>query len=169
MDIFGLTCERRLWSYLPASPEGTGHPKQEVRMKRIIAIGLMAVVAGVALVAASGDAKEELIALDKKWGVAGMKADKATLETIYADDVLGVDGSGVTGKAENVAAPGNDDPNAKYEPTDFKVNMISEDVAVMTHGAEGHTSLHVWAKRDGKWQVVATASVPTADSPSTDR
>ena len=138
-------------------------------MKRFIVIGLVAVVAGVALVAASGDAKDELIALDKKWGVAGMTADKATLETIYADDVLAVDGSGVTGKAEAVADAGNDDPNAKYEPTDFKVNMISEDVAVMTHAVEGSTSLHVWAKRDGNWVVVATASVPTSDSPSTDR
>ncbi len=138
-------------------------------MKRFIVIGLVAVVAGVALVAASGDAKDELIALDKKWGVAGTTADKATLETIYADDVLAVDGSGVTGKAEAVAAPGNDDPAAKYEPTDFKVNMISEDVAVMTHAVEGSTSLHVWAKRDGNWVVVATAGVPTSDSPSTDR
>ena len=138
-------------------------------MKRFIVIGLVAVVAGVALVAASGDAKDELIALDKKWGVAGTTADKATLETIYADDVLVVDGSGVTGKAEAVAAPGNDDPDAKYEPTDFKVNMISEGVAVMTHAVEGSTSLHVWAKRDGNWVVVATAAVSTSDSSSTDR
>ena len=119
--------------------------------------------------AASGDAKDELIALDKKWGVAGTTADKATLETIYADDVLVVDGSGVTGKAEAVATPGNDDPDAKYEPTDFKVNMISEGVAVMTHAVEGSTSLHVWAKRDGNWVVVATAAVSTSDSSSTDR
>jgi ketosteroid isomerase-like protein len=138
-------------------------------MKGFIVIGLVAVVAGVALVAASGDAKDELIALDKKWGVAGTTADKATLETIYADDVLVVDGSGVTGKAEAVAAAGNDDPDAKYEPTDFKVNMISEGVAVMTHAVEGSTSLHVWAKRDGNWVVVATAAVSTSDSSSTDR
>ena len=98
-----------------------------------------------------------------------MKADKATLETIYADDVLDVTAQGVIGKAEAIAAPGSDDPNAKYEPTDFKVSMISEDVAVMTHAVEGSTSLHVWAKQDGNWVVVATAAVPKSDSPSTDR
>ncbi len=136
-------------------------------MKRFIVIGLVAVVAGVALVAA--EHKDELIALDKKWGVAGMKADKATLGAIYADDVIVVGGSGVSGKAEAVAASGTDDPDAKYEPTDFKVNMLSKDVAVMTHAVEGSTSLHVWAKRDGNWVVVATASVPKSDSPSTDR
>ena len=138
-------------------------------MKRFIAIGLVAVVAGVALVAAEHHEKDELIALDKKWGVAGMKADRDTLNAIYADDVLVVSGSGVSGKAEAVGAPGSDDPNAKYEPTDFKVNMISKDVAVMTHAVEGSTSLHVWANRDGNWVVVATAAVPTSDSPSTDR
>lgn len=138
-------------------------------MKRFIVIGLVAVVAGVALVAASHDAKDELIELDKKWGAAARTADKATLETILADDVLAMDESGVTGKAEAVAAAGNDDPDAKYEPTDFKVNMISEDVAVMTHAVEGGLSLHVWAKRDGNWVVVATAAVSTSDSSSTDR
>ena len=35
-------------------------------MKRFIVIGLVAVVAGVALVAASHDATDELIGLDKK-------------------------------------------------------------------------------------------------------
>ena len=138
-------------------------------MKRFVAIGLVAVIAGVALVAAEHHEKDELIALDKKWGVAGTTGDKATLEAIYADDVLDVTAQGVIGKAEAVSAPGADDANAKYEPTDFKVNMISEDVAVMTHAVEGSTSLHVWAKRDGSWVVVGTAAVPTSDSPSTDR
>jgi hypothetical protein len=138
-------------------------------MKKFIAIGLVAMVAGIALVAASGDAKEELISMDKKWGVAGIKGDKATLTEILADDLIGVDGSGTSGKAEALAAPGPDDPNAPYEPTDFQVLMLGESAAVMTHKVEGSTSLHVWAKRDGKWQVVATASVPMDDSPSTDR
>ncbi len=138
-------------------------------MKRFIVIGLVAVVAGVALVSASGDAKDELIGLDKKWGSAAMKADKATLEAIYADDVLDATAEGVIGKAEAVSAAEVDDANATYEPTDFKVNMITKDVAVMTHSVEGSTSLHVWAKRDGNWVVVGTAAVPMADSPSTDR
>ncbi len=138
-------------------------------MKRFIVIGLVAVVAGVVLVAAEHHEKDELIALDKKWGVAGMKADKATLGAIYADDVIVVGGSGVSGKAEAVADSGTDDPDAKYEPTDFKVNMLSKEIAVMTHQIEDSTSLHVWAKRDGNWVVVATASVPKSDSPSTDR
>jgi len=139
-------------------------------MKRFIVIGLMAVVAGVALVAASGDAKDELIALDKKWGKANIAGDKATLGMIYADDVMIVAGDGIVGKADAVeAADGADDPNAPYTAGDYKVMSLGDDAAVMTHTAEGHNSLHVWAKRDGKWQVVATAGVPADDSPSTDR
>ena len=40
---------------------------------------------------------------------------------------------------------------------------FGKDLAIMTHGTKGkdpHHSMHVWARRDGQWQVVATSSTP---------
>ena len=51
----------------------------------------------------------------------------------------------------------------QYEPTDYKVTFLSDDVAIMTHGTKGkdaHRSLHVWSHKTGQWKVVATSSTP---------
>ena len=130
-------------------------------MKSLYAFAFLAVVAGAAVVAAPLQDQDALIALDKQWGEAGMKDDKATLGTILADDSVSVDGPGVIGKAETIASNEPvDDPNASYEVGDYKVQFLGDETAVMTHSTPDHYSLHVWAKRGGNWQVVATASVP---------
>ena len=118
-------------------------------------------VAGAAVLATPLQEHDALIALDKQWGEAGMKGDTATLGTILADDVVSVDGTGAMGKAETIAAnEAVDDPNASYEVGDYEVKLLDDETAVMTHSTPDHYSLHVWAKRGGNWQVVATASVP---------
>ncbi len=130
-------------------------------MKRFYAFALLSVVAGAAVLAATLQEQDALIALDKQWGEAGMKGDTATLGTILADDVVSVDGTGAMGKAETIAAnEAVDDPNASYEVGDYEVKLLDDETAVMTHSTPDHYSLHVWAKRGGNWQVVATASVP---------
>ena len=37
---------------------------------------------------------------------------------------------------------------------------MGPDMAIMTHttkGADAHYSLHVWSRKDGAWQIVATS------------
>ena len=54
-----------------------------------------------------------------------------------------------------------------YEPTDYKVTFINPDTAVMTHGTKGadaHYSLHVWSRKGGAWQIVATSTTPAASA-----
>ena len=46
---------------------------------------------------------------------------------------------------------------------EYQVRFLDDETAVMTHRASApdpHWSMHVWAKRDGAWQVVATMSTP---------
>jgi hypothetical protein len=59
-------------------------------------------------------------------------------------------------------------------PDEYKFEMLSPDVVVMTHRGttkgmqhgkevtESHCSLHVFQKQGGKWQVVANAQLPIA-------
>ena len=62
--------------------------------------------------------------------------------------------------------------SATYTPDEYKFEMASSDVVVMTHRGttkgmkdgkevtESHRSLHVFQKNGGKWQVVANAQLP---------
>ena len=46
------------------------------------------------------------------------------------------------------------------QPTGFKVMFLNPDTAIMTHatkGADAHYSLHVWSRKGGTWQIVATS------------
>ena len=64
--------------------------------------------------------------------------------------------------------------NASYMADEYKFEMLSPDVVVMTHRGttkgiqngkeitESHRSLHVFQKLDGRWQVVANAQLPIA-------
>lgn len=108
------------------------------------------------------DTEQDLIKLDREWGVANLKADRATLEKIYASDVIGVFPQGIGSKPQMMEGlePAAD---TNYKTSDYKVMMLGSDTAIMAHnagsGETAHRSLHVWAKRNGTWQVVATASV----------
>lgn len=121
--------------------------------------------------------QQALIALDKQWGEAGSKGDSAALNKILADDFLAVGPKGEAfGKQEQIAAApsATNVQNASYAADEYKFEMLSPDVVVMTHRAtikgmqegkevtESHRSLHVFQKRSGQWQVVANAQLPIA-------
>ncbi len=127
------------------------------------------VVVGTLLVmftaSAGADDTDALIALDKQWGEGGVKGDTTMAAKLLADRVVSVTENGVRGKqgelADNEPAPAG----TRYEPTDFKVTFINSDTAIMTHGTKGdeaHYSLHVWSRKGGSWQVVATSTTPAA-------
>jgi hypothetical protein len=108
----------------------------------------------------AADDTETLIALDKQWGESAVKGDKTVSEKLLADKVVSVDESGVMGKqamlADLKAAPAG----TLYEPTGYKVTFLNPDTAIMTHstkGADAHYSLHVWSRKGGTWQIVATS------------
>ena len=106
---------------------------------------------------------EDLIALDKAWGSAQAAGD---VEAMLNTDMISVDGSGVSGKAAQLAAMA-EAPDEAYLSGDYKVRFIDDDTAVMVHSAGSgdslHWSMHVWQKNGDSWQVVASASIPAED------
>ncbi len=113
---------------------------------------------------ANADESDALVMLDKEWGQAD---SAAALESLLADDLVALDSDGVADKAQILEAADSDDaPTGPYVAGDYDVRFLGEDVAVMVHSAgapDPHWSMHVWQKRDGKWQVAATATVPIED------
>jgi len=84
-------------------------------------------------------------------------------EKLLADKVVSIDENGVVGKQGVLAATKPAPAVTRYEPTDFKVTFINPDTAIMTHGTKGadaHYSLHVWSRKGGTWQVIATSTTP---------
>jgi ketosteroid isomerase-like protein len=147
-------------------------------MKRILAITLFCTAVTLIASAQAGnvpkDVQQTLISLDKEWGNSG--TDTAKLNKIYGDNLIAVGTKGeAQDKKEIIAdnvATGTGVQNASYVADEYKFEMLSPDVVVMTHRGttkgmkdgkevtESHRSLHVFQKKDGRWQVVANAQVP---------
>jgi len=112
---------------------------------------------------ARADTTADLIALDKTWGETGIKGDAKGMEKLFAEKLVSVDQDGVRNKTQELAAVKPEPAGTTYAPTDYKVTMLGDDMAIMTHGTTGkdaHYSLHVWSKKSGQWKVVATSSTP---------
>ena len=131
-------------------------------MKRtLVLIGASSLFLGVLFTASAvASDTDDLIALDKKWGESGIKGDISVSEKLLSEQVVSVTPNGVRGKkgelADNQPPPGV----TKYEPTDYKVTFLNPDTAIMTHatkGGDAHYSLHVWSRKNGNWQIVATS------------
>jgi len=109
----------------------------------------------------AADDTNVLIALDKQWGESGVKGETTVAGKLLADEVVSVTAGGVRGKAGELADTKPEPAGTRYEPTDYKVTFINPDTAIMTHGTKGadaHYSLHVWSRKGGKWQIVATST-----------
>ena len=124
---------------------------------------LVAIATGLVMFAAAAYAADDtdaLIALDKQWGESAVKGDKTVSEKLLAEKVVSVDENGVMGKQAMLAALKAAPAGTHYEPTDYKVTFMNPDTAIMTHGTKGadtHYSLHVWSRKGGTWQIVATS------------
>jgi hypothetical protein len=123
----------------------------------------------------SNSAEQELISLDKEWGEAGLRGDATVLDRILADDFMGTTPTAVATKAQNIAEAKTNAPNitnATYTADEYTVRFLDKNTAVMTHRAvekglnkgkeytDQHRSIHVWVKRNGRWQVVASQATP---------
>ena len=146
-------------------------------MKRSLAITLLCTA--VALVASAQaqnvpkDLQQTLISLDKEWGEAG--GDTAKLDKIIGDNLLAVGTKGEAQDKQQLIADNKATSagvqNASYMADEYKFEMLSPDVVVMSHRGttkgmqngkevtESHRSLHVFQKRDGRWRVVANAQI----------
>lgn len=106
------------------------------------------------------DVSEDLIAMDKQWGMAGGPAG------FVAEDVIGIGPTGVVDFSDLVAdAAANANAGEEYVVSGYQVKFLSDNVAVMVHTAAGsdpHASLHVIQKQGDAWLVVATASAPSS-------
>jgi hypothetical protein len=113
-----------------------------------------------AAAAHAADDTDALIALDKQWGESTLTGDKTVSEKLLADKVVSVDENGMMGKKAMIADIKPAPAGTRYEPTDYKVTFMNPDTAIMTHatkGTDAHYSLHVWSRKGGTWQIVATA------------
>jgi len=111
----------------------------------------------------AADDTDALIALDKQWGESAVKGDTTVSAKLLADKVVSVTETGVRGKQAELADMKPEPAGTRYEPTDYKVTFINPDTAIMTHGTKGtdaHYSLHVWSRKGGKWQIIATSTTP---------
>ena len=147
-------------------------------MKRSLAITVLCTAVALAISAQAADVPKDvqqtLTSLDKQWGEAG--GDTAKLDKIIGDNLVAVGPKGeAQDKQQMIAATkatSSGTQNASYTPDEYKFEMLSPDVIVMTHRGttkgmqngkevtESHRSLHVFQKRDGHWQVVANAQLP---------
>jgi hypothetical protein len=140
----------------------------------IIACALMGVGVSTPAKNVPADVQKALIALDKEWGEAG--GDAAKLDKIIGDSALAIGPKGeAQDKQQLIAsnkAASTDVTNVAYTADEYKFDMPSSDVVVMTHRGttkgmqngkevtESHRSLHVFQKQNGRWQVVANAQLP---------
>jgi uncharacterized protein YcfJ len=147
-------------------------------MQRLFAATLLAGSAalGAGLYAAemqapSQQVQQQLIALDKQWGET---VDKAMLDKILADNMLSVGPKGEGGGKKEQIATILGTPATGYVADEYKFEMLSPDIVVMTHRGtstsmeggkpvkESHRSLHVFQRVKDNWQVVASGSTPIA-------
>jgi hypothetical protein len=149
-------------------------------MKRILAITLLCAAVTLVVNAQAkkvpDDVQKTLISLDKQWGEAG--GDTAKLDKIIGDNLLAISSKGEAQDKQQLIADNKASSvgvqNASYVADEYKFEMLSPDVVVMTHRGtikgmqngkevtDSHRSLHVFEKREGHWQVVANAQLPIA-------
>ena len=149
-------------------------------MKRSLAITVLCTAVALVISAQAKDVpkdvQQSLISLDKQWGEAG--GDTAKLDKIIGDNLLAVSSKGEAQDKQQMIADNKATSagvqNASYMADEYRFEMLSPDVVVMTHRGttkgmengkevtESHRSLHVFQKREGGWQVVANAQLPIA-------
>lgn len=147
-------------------------------MKHILMIFIACAVMGLAVSTQAkdvpADVQKALIALDKEWGEAG--GDAAKLDKIIGDSMLAIGAKGEAQDKQQLIASNKSASagvsNGTYTADEYKFDMLSSDVVVMTHRGttkgmengkeitESHRSLHVFQKQNGRWQVVANAQLP---------
>jgi hypothetical protein len=101
--------------------------------------------------------KEELQKLFADLNEAITKKDRATLERIYADEFQFIHGNGtVVDKATQINGIMTNDPvSSSPVPTpSFDHVFLYTDMAILRTTARGVAGTNIYAKREGRWQIV---------------
>jgi len=107
-----------------------------------------------------GSIEAQLIQLDKAWTAAELKGDKKAAGALLGEDFVGTTQRGeIENKAQYLANVTANSDMVKAD--DYKIS-IHGNIAIMTHRStvEGvrniqFRSTHIWAKRAGKWLIIA--------------
>ncbi len=149
-------------------------------MKRIFAVAVLVAVAATLALGqmddkqakpkggGKGGVEEALMQTERDWTEASLKKDAAALDKILADDWVGQGPPGTVTKAEALAdLKSGDNKLESITLGDMKVRVLG-DTAVVTGSDDekssykgkdtsGHyTWTDVFAKRNGRWQAVAS-------------
>lgn len=117
-------------------------------MKRILALGLLGVLAGSMSFAQGPASGQELLKVERAWADALVKRDVSVVEQIYADEYVDIDPDGiVTNKAQDLA-------NLKSGALKLTAQTLA-DMKVNVYGEVG-------VGRSGRWQCVSTQSTRVA-------
>ena len=132
-------------------------------MKTTIVSGFFAGLLTIAALA-NADDTATLIELDKEWGESqGAEA----LSPLLLDSLIQISVDGLGDKTSMLDEAENAEPASEpYAAGDYKVQFLSENIAVMVHSTpapEAHWSMHVWQKVDGEWKVAASAGIPVGE------
>src|SRR5947207_14816770 len=108
-------------------------------MKRILAITLLCMAVSLVVNTQAknvpNDVQQTLISLDKQWGEAG--GDTAKLDKIIGDNLLAVSSKGEAQDKQQMIADNKATSagvqNASYTADEYKFDLLSPDVVVMTH------------------------------------
>ena len=115
-------------------------------------------------------AEEELLTIERRRSEAIAAHDTAYLEALYADDFRGVTATGLeVDKARLMEVFKLDDPRTRFAIDELRPRVFG-DTAVVTGRLTGRTAdgellsqsvyIHVYVKRDGRWQMVAGQGTP---------
>jgi ketosteroid isomerase-like protein len=129
---------------------------------------LPAIVGLLLLTAAHAETSEQAKALDRKWAEATIHADVAALNQILSDNLTYTHSSGNTqSKIEFIASVRSKElqyRSIEFETADVRfygsTALISSHVRIQVTAA-GHDQsvhacfLHLWVKKNGRWQMVA--------------
>ena len=153
-------------------------------MKRILTTTLLILFATTLAFGQCSEAdKQKLMALDKTWGEAGQRGDKAFLQNVYADDYMNMSSAGTLTKTQAIENAGRDAERRRANPQnadsvshDYYVITCTPNTATITHrnviaakvdGKVQHSytrSAHFLERRGGEWKVVSDAGGPLGDS-----
>ena len=135
---------------------------------------LAGLTAAACLMAAAAD-DADVTAMDRRWADATMRADEGALKQLLASDLVYIHGDGkVETKAEFIARVTS--RGIQYKKIEFagvRTKRIGDvaithsrpDVVVHRDGRDSPFRgwyTHIWALRDGRWQMIAHQATPDA-------
>lgn len=152
-------------------------------MKRLLGVALVTLVTAMIAFGQCSDAdKKNLEALDRAWGEAGQRGDRAFLQNVFADNYVGLSPAGTLTKAQAIDAAVKQADLDRAQPQnvakvahDYYMISCTPVSATITHrnritgktdGKEWTSytrSVHFLERSGDQWRVVSNAGQPLND------